>query len=68
MMYEDNLTRELKEEILLLRLENAELRNRNGELKRLIRVQSKAMDDARQKAYEAYTSTVTAISQRFEVT
>ncbi len=57
--------RQARSQVLDLRLQVHSLEVENGELKRRIRVQSIEMEKVKAASYEAYTSTMAVMGQRY---
>lgn len=57
--------RQARSQVLNLRLQVHSLEVENGELKRRIRVQSIEMEKVKAASYEAYTSTMAVMGQRY---
>ena len=57
--------RQARSQVLDLRMKVHSLEVENGELKRRIRVQSIEMEKVKAASYEAYTSTMAVMSQRY---
>lgn len=57
--------RQARSQVLDLRMKVHSLEVENGELKRRIRVQSIEMEKVKAASYEAYTSTMAVMGQRY---
>lgn len=61
----ESMLRQARSQVLDLRLQVQSLESENAELKRRIRVQSIEMEKVKTASYEAYTSTMAVMGQRF---